>query len=570
MPIKLVYHPEYAYNFMNWAKFRLTYLGGKDFVEEYLKKYSDEENVTDFERRKELAYCSAHAKQAVNKVKNAIFQRFVDISRVGGSESYQKSVTADIDLLGNSLNTFLGKFILPDVLTIGKTYIYVDSPIIQDKSLLGRIGKNPYIYYYPAENVLSWTQGTSRDPKEFTSVLLMDRAFEIDPVLNLPKGYVIRYRYMYLKNGKVYVQFYQPVMEQSALNVGLPQQLIELKEDGEVIQLDIPEIPLIPIALTDSLLTDIADYQIALTNLESSDISYLLKSNTVTYTEQFDQKLEQLYSRLADPDGTGTSDEAKVARDKTIHIGHGRGRGYPMGADRPGFISPSSEPVKISIEKQNQMINAIDRLVDVTLESYAMTGEAKKVDKQGLEAGLSYIGLVLEQADRKIAKYYAMYEKSLAATVAYPTDYSLRTDEDRKKAADDTAKLKNKVPSKTYQKEISKEIARIILAHKLSTDTLQKIEQEIDEANYLTSDIDELVQANQQGFVTAGTASIAAGFEKGEAEKAKEENIERLAMIAASQTSGIRGVTDVNNQQAKLDKEEKPKRGEGNDNAETR
>jgi plasmid stabilization system protein ParE len=568
MPIKVVYHPEYSYNFTDWAKFRLTYRGGKEFVEEYLKKYSDEEQQTDFERRRDISFCSAHAKQAVNKVKNAIFQRFVDITRIGGSQNYQQSVTTDIDLLGNSLNTFLGKFILPDLLTIGKTYIYVDSPVLDDKSLLGKIGKNPYIYYYPAENVLSWTQGTARDPKEFTSVLLMDRAFEIDPVLNLPKGYVIRYRYMYLKNGKVHVQFYNPVVERPTISVTIPQAIIDLNEDGPEFVLDVPEIPLIPIELTESLLKDIADYQIALTNLESSDISYLLKSNTVIYTEQFDQKLEQMFSRLSDPDGTGTADEAKVAKDKTIHIGHGRGRGYPVGTDRPDFINPSSDPVKISMEKQNQMINAIDRLVDVTLESYAMTGEAKKVDKQGLEAGLSYIGLILEQADRKIAKYYSMYEKVESATVAYPTDYSLRTDEDRKKAADDTAKLKNKVPSKTYQKEISKEVARILLAHKLSVNVLQKIMSEIDDADYLTSEIAELVQAHEAGFVTAETASIAAGFEKGEAEEAKKENAERLAMIAASQTTGIRGVTDQNNEQAKLDKVGKEKRGEGQENGE--
>jgi hypothetical protein len=568
MPIKLVYHPEYAFNITDWAKFRLTYEGGKKFVESYLEKYSDQETTADFEKRKRVSYCSAHAKQAVNKIKNALFQRFVDICRVGGSIGYQESVKNDIDLKGNSLNTFLGKYILPELLPIGKTFIYVDSPVLSDRSLLGVVGKKPYIYYYPAENVLSWTQGTARNPQEFTSVLLLDRAFEIEPTLNLPRGYVNRYRYMYLQDGKVHVQFYKPISETPALNVVFPQPIVQLDEEGEVVVLDISEIPLINVALTDSILTDVADYQIAMTNLASSDIAYLIRSNTVIYTEQFDPKVEAMYSRLADPDGTGTASEAQIGREKTIHIGAGRGRAYPVGSDRPDFINPSPDPVKISMEKQNQMMDEIDRLIDVTLQSFAMTGEAKRVDKQGLEAGLSYIGLILEQTERKIAKFYAMYEKSEVATVSYPTDYSLRTDEDRKNEAESTAKLKNKVQSKTYQKEISKQIAKTLLGHKLSIETLNKINSEIDAANYLTSDIKELVDAHQEGFVTGETASIAAGFDSGEAEKAKKENAERLALIAKSQTSGIRGVTDPNNEQAALDKVGKEKRGDGKDQEE--
>ena len=563
MSIKMVYHPDYLTNFINWWKYRRTYEGGKTFVENYLKKFSDDESPDDFNRRKDISYCPAHAKWAVNKVKNALFQRFIDITRNGGSEIYQNAVKTDIDLLGNSLNTFLGTFILPELLTIGKTYIYVDSPIIkQNTSVLGTLGKRPYIYFYAAENVLSWTQGTSRDPKEFTSVMLVDRAYEMDPTLHLPMGYVERFRYMYLEKGAVKVQFYKPIKSEN--NVSSNQIIFspgltntaDLEVDGAPQTLNISEIPLIPLSLTDSLLTDIADYQIALLNLASSDMAYLIKSNTVMYTEQFDAKLDGIFKRMSQQNGTGTSDESQVANDKQIQLGFGKGRGYPVGTERPGFISPSTDPVKVSMDKQKLLMDEIDRLIDIKLETMSLTGTAKKMDAQGLEAGLSYIGLILEQCDRKIARFFSMYEGSKeVAVVSYPTDYSLKTDNDRKVDADNLAKLKDKVPSRTYQKEISKQVARILLGHKLSNFVMKLIENEIENANYMVTDVQSLATAHQEGFATADTCSIASGFAPGEAEKAKVEHAERLALIAASQSSpGIRGVTDVNNQQSVSDK----------------
>jgi hypothetical protein len=44
---------------------------------------------------------------------------------------------------------------------------------------------------------------------------------------------------------------------------------------------------------------DIADYQIALMNLESSDINYMLKSNFPFYVEQYDPRAEMNFGRPA-------------------------------------------------------------------------------------------------------------------------------------------------------------------------------------------------------------------------------------------------------------------------------
>jgi hypothetical protein len=74
------------------------------------------------------------------------------------------------------------------------------------------------------------------------------------------------------------------------------------------------------------------------------------------------------------------------------------------------------------------------------------------MDNQGLEAGLSYIGLVLEAAERQIAEFWAAYEeresvsKREVATIKYPDRYSLKTDADRITEAQNLVKLMYAVP----------------------------------------------------------------------------------------------------------------------------
>ena len=56
--------------------------------------------------------------------------------------------------------------------------------------------------------------------------------------------------------------------------------------------IDIPEIPFVLMELDTSLMTDIADYQISLLNLASSDVNYALKSNFPFYVAQFNPVAE--------------------------------------------------------------------------------------------------------------------------------------------------------------------------------------------------------------------------------------------------------------------------------------
>ena len=213
--------------------------------------------------------------------------------------------------------------------------------------------------------------------------------------------------------------------------------------------LNITKIPFVLLEISDSLLSDVADYQISLLNLASSDINYALKSNYPFYVEQYDWKADAPYMKPAVPGVTATTqttwDPATLTslvtqeKVKEIKVGSATGRRYPIGTERPGFIHPSSEPLAISMQKQEQLKTEIRQLVHLaisTLSSTRQSAESMGLDNQGLEAGLSYVGLELQHAERKIAEYWAMYEGGGdAASINYPTQYSILSDSDRRAAA---------------------------------------------------------------------------------------------------------------------------------------
>ena len=89
-------HPDYDAMTTDWAKFRFTYEGGHAFVEEYLERFSAREDNADFVGRQKISYSPSHAKAAIIDIKNAIYQRMIDITREDGSDSYRKSVVGEI------------------------------------------------------------------------------------------------------------------------------------------------------------------------------------------------------------------------------------------------------------------------------------------------------------------------------------------------------------------------------------------------------------------------------------------------------------------------------------------
>lgn len=541
-----ILHPDYDADELYWEKWRLAYRGGYQFINRYLQKFSLREDVENYLTRKLISYVPAFSKTAINNVRNAVFQRCRDISRLGGPDSYQKAIKGlnhGVDRLGNTMNSFIGKKILPELLAMSKVGVYVDMPQITDPSIKGKLGKYPYIYMYQVEDIRSWAFDESSNQNEFSSILLRDREFVLDENTNLPMDSKISYRHLWLdKNTQtVKVQFYDD----------------NNKTTSDTITLDIPRIPFVMFDIGDSLMADVAQYQIALMNLASSDLSYCLLANFPFYVEQFDAVADQVFMKQEGSMGqaleidntlvgnpSGSSADATTSKNYEVGVGNTVGRRYPKGLEPPRFISPSSEPLKASMAKQEQMKAEIFELVNQRLSDLGASAESKQLDQTNLESGLSFIGLVLEHGERQIGEIWSMYEGAKQApTISYPEEYSLKSDEDRRKDTEALRKNMVSVPSKTYRKALAKEIARTQLGGKISASDMQQIMKEIDSAEDVIDDPLTIQNDVKEGLVSPEYASLLRGYPQDEAQKAEEADARKLARIAMYQSKGPAGQT---------------------------
>ncbi len=538
-------HPDYNASYDVWEKWRLTYRSGSEFIERYLSKYSIREDDTIFTSRKALTYVPAFAKSAINDVKNAIYQRTGDIVRLGGSSSYRDCILGrlnGVDLLGSSMSFFIGQYILPELLTMSRVGVYIDMPILDGPSKLDKGNKHPYIYLYAIEDILSWSYDQSDSPNEFSSVLLRDHNFIYDPETNLPINKSTSYRHLSLIDEGVKVQYYD---------------LNGVSTSSTV--LNIPKIPFVMRDIGDSLLSDVANYQIALMNLESSDIGYILSANYPFYTEQYDPR--------------PASEYLESGNEADITVGPTQGRLYPTNTERPAFIHPSSEPLQISIQKQENIKRDIKILVNLAVSNLSpkmASAESKEVDNQGLEAGLSYLGLVLENLEMKISEYWAMYEASSPATIIYPTEYQLPNPATIREEINQDLVLLETINSKTYRKELVKRIVRRSIGTKISAITLRDIDVEIETATIVAADSRTMSTDLEAGLVSLKTASLARGYPEGDVEQAKIDQAERLKRIQEAQTpanpasGAARGIPDLSVDpalEARLEKNGKAGRG---------
>lgn len=543
-------HPDYMSNQENWRKWRLAYEGGDRFIREYLKRFSKREGDQEFAERKAMTYVPAFAKAAVNEVKNSIYQRMGDITRDGGSKSYQDAVAGNgwgVDLMGNTMNSFIARRLLPDLLSMQRVGVYIDMPTVDGPTKADAKGKRPYLCWYRTEDIFCWNPSCER-PGEYDNILLGDTALEDDYDSWLPSAEIRRFRHLWIDpdDGFVRCQYYD-LGGSKCYPDNYPGS------DGEPIKLSIKRIPFVMMELSESLMSDVGNYQIALLNMASSDVAHAVKSNFTVYVEQFDPKTESPHIKSEAPNQyfqqstgfqatSGTTVLVNQENTNNIKLGVNAGRKYPVGTNQPAFINPSSEPLKASMDKQAQMKAEIRELINLAISNLTPnsngTTEAE-FDSQSVESGLAYIGLELEVAERKIAEFWAMYEGTTdIAKVFYPENYSLTSEAERIANATQYLELMPKLPSKTYQKEMAKQAIKKMLEHKVSLATLKAMYAEIDAQDVITTDPEVIKNDYESGFVGLETASKARGYPAGEVEKANKDHADRAARIAIAQTAG--------------------------------
>ena len=166
-----------------------------------------------------------------------------------------------------------------------------------------------------------------------------------------------------------------------------------------------------------------------------------------------------------------------------------QGRTYDPKMNPPAFINPSSEPLKASMELQGTWRTRIRKLIHLAVADTAnrATAESKSMDNQGLEAGLSYIGLVLEAAERQIAEFWAAYEErerrsGMSPRSSIPIATASRRMPTGSQRPRDLVKLMFAVPGQKVKRELAKNIVLALLGGKISVGDIQAIFKEIDDA----------------------------------------------------------------------------------------
>jgi hypothetical protein len=549
--ISTLRHPGYTAKVDEWNKWRLVMLGGNAYTEAYMKKYSNREDGDDFCRRKENAPNPAFAKSCLLEIRNAIFQRLADVSRVGGSKRFQdcvKGLDFGVDLHSTSMNQYLGIHILPELLSMAKVGIYVDAPPAEGVSLADTAHVRPYYYMYKVEDILSWKYHKDR-PDEFSDLTLRDHTEVTDTETGLPCDKVERVRRMWLDPDDGYlriewIRYYAPVYNQAGSEIEPAReekQNLEGVVTDEPLIVKIKYIPFVCGELSDSLIGDTANHQIALLNLDSSDISYILKAGHPFYVEQIDARIQSSHLKKPSVGDDGKGIQGITSNETEISVGASQGRFYDKGLDQPAFIHPSKEPIEASMSKQEQLKNDIRVLMHLSLSNVKskMASEgSKEIDNQGLDSGLAAIGLVLEYMERKCAFYWSLYEgTNEVPTINYPQKYSLKTDSESREEAKSWAEMRDLIPSQLFQRKINVQIAVALLATKVSQDDLDSIIKEIMSAPTVTATPKTLFEAVDAGVATTDLVADILGFPKGTAEKAREQKAETLAMTMAAQSA---------------------------------
>jgi hypothetical protein len=555
-------HPQYKTSLENWVQWRLSYEGGQSFITAGLHPLSSRETNTEFLERKALTYAPAHAKAAVNRVKNSLAERLVDVSREDTPDSFEKASKGNglwVDHDGNTMNSFVSREILPELLPIGKVGVFVDrKPIMDGASKKDTLNNHPYLYTYRAEDIRSW----SYDDENELEVVLLRNYVSIKDDYGLIKD--VEEEFMLLTRSKgsgpessfVTARFFDKDSDE------IPGRMTDLK---------IPMIPFVIIELSSSLMTDISDHQVSLLNMASLDVAYLIKANFPFYTEQvgFQEMSHQLMAkpepRGADEDYPGTQDSAELSGPKEVKTGTSKGRSYGPNLDRPGFIHPSSEPLLASMKKEQDIIDEINTLLNLTIQTLHPTrasAESKEADNTGMISGLSVIGQELQYAETQIVKIWAAYEKSTKmGTIKYPVQYTLKSDAERLAEVGVLKEDLPILPSLTYQKEVAKQIAKIMLGSKVSESRLKTIMDEIEAADIVVIDPEVINGDIEAGTLSRETGSKARGYPAGEVEKAALEHAERAKRIAEAQSirteNASRGVSDNDVDASNNNREEK-------------
>lgn len=501
------------YDRNDWTEWRYCYQSGRQFRDEYLQRFSDRETKAEFARRRDyLTPIPSYARLEINRVKNAISQRLPDVIRRGGTVAWQEAMDGmgrGVDRRGSSMNSYTAKYLLPEILVMQRVGVLVDAPRVNGDTAAD-VPQNfqPYLNYYPVEHIERLIPAPVESPSDWSAVMVRDIKREFDVATGVGQD-VTTFRYYYLDPDRG-----------DRLTIAL------MSDQGEELRAPIftnlEKVPFVLYDILESLIRDVASYQIAHLNLMSGDTSYAMDAN---YPFMVRQRGNAIPAHLLDND-----DEADVGIQK--------GLWYDKGLNAPGFISPPTEPMKVSLELRKQFKEEVHELVTGALASLGEDGS--------MESGLAFIGQCLEDAESRLWDHWAAYEQANPSRrkypqVLYPEDWSLKTDEQRLTEANAYIDLMNKLPGQLGKKAAAKAAYDRWLRGRLPVKEIDKIKKEVDDAPYSISDPAVVIKAKKEGIFSVETSALALGANEDEAEKAKKDKQDTQKAIAAAQMDQQQG-----------------------------
>ncbi|MCP4897556.1 MAG: hypothetical protein GY906_11340, partial [bacterium] len=257
--IGTVRHPHYLRDSLDWECWRDTFEGGEYYRNHYLVKFSDRETNAEFNSRKELTPIPTFAKAAILDVRNNIYQRLVGVSRTGGSNIFQsavRGVAGGVDGQGSTMDSFVGKDVLTELLLMGKVGCYIDAPAAEGDTLADQ-SYPPFLTHYRVEDILSYSYAPRGMGGEFQSVLLRDWNVTVENELGhgvqLPNGSSEQFRLVWKDEaGLVWYRLYDG------------EGGVRFREGADAsgaVLTNLPRVPFVMFDVGDSLMKDVASYQ---------------------------------------------------------------------------------------------------------------------------------------------------------------------------------------------------------------------------------------------------------------------------------------------------------------------
>jgi hypothetical protein len=186
-----------------------------------------------------------------------------------------------------------------------------------------------------------------------------------------------------------------------------------------------------------------------------------------------------------------------------------------------------------------KLADEVRQLVNVAVQNQTGTRsesrETREISAQGLESGLFFIAMKLQDVERKVARYFATYEgERKAAVVTYPKRFNLKTQQERIKDAAEFKKIIDDLPTQELKKEGIKRIVLDLFTGTVSSETMNRMMRAIETHPYIGG-FDNVMALIEAGLLTRELAGGSQDLDPEEVKKAAEEKAKMAAEILETQ-----------------------------------